>query len=96
MAVTTSGTVAGLEVQDGRGIAQSDTQQVSSGKGKKQDQGSTISDGERKLSVQGGRLPPTWRLAGKEGSHYSLGIDPRDNDTQASKPRLGCRRSGCR
>lgn len=29
MAVTSSGTIAGLEVQDGRGTAQSDTQQVS-------------------------------------------------------------------
>lgn len=38
MAVTSSGTIAGLEVQDGIGTAQSDTQQVSSGKGKKQDQ----------------------------------------------------------
>lgn len=38
MAVTTSRTVADLGVQDGVGLAQSDTQQVSSGKGKKQDQ----------------------------------------------------------
>lgn len=35
MAVITSGTVAGLQERDGVGIAQSDTQQVSSGKGKK-------------------------------------------------------------
>lgn len=39
MAVTASRIVAGLEEQDGIGIAQSDTQQVSSGEGKKQDQG---------------------------------------------------------
>lgn len=77
MAVTTGETVAGLEVQDGIGIAQSDTQQVSSGKGKKQGQSQTVSNIGSKLRIRGGGGAGVRQ--GKEGSQCSLGIDQRES-----------------